>query len=172
MKPLSAWLVLTLLSCGQAMNQNPNQLAAPGTFLITAEEIEKSGASTAWQVLRQHAPMLTMREDGNGRPQSMGRRGRSSFLPDEAPIILLDAVRVPDFHALDTIEAHAILTILTYEGVEGTTYYGTDAVSGVIVIQDEGRAPVVAGGEGAASLSPPGALRTRFQPTVAGLYRP
>ncbi len=135
MKALPAWLVVTALSCGPAMNQNANQLAAPGTYLITAEQIEKSGASTAWQVLRQHAPMLTMREDGNGRPQSMGRRGRSSFLLDEAPMILLDGVRVPDFHALDTIEAHAILTILIYDGVEGTTYYGTDAVSGVIVIK-------------------------------------
>jgi outer membrane cobalamin receptor len=135
MKALPPLLLGILLSCGQAMNRNANQLAAPGTFLITAEEIEKSGASTAWQVLRQHAPMLTMREDGNGRPQSMGRRGRSSFLLDEAPMILLDGVRVPDFHALDTIEAHAILTILIYDGVEGTTYYGTDAVSGVIVIK-------------------------------------
>ena len=135
MKALPAWLVVTALSCGPAMNQNANQLAAPGTYLITAEQIEKSGASTAWQVLRQHAPMLTMRADGNGRPQSMGRRGRSSFLLDEAPMILLDGVRVPDFHALDTIEAHAILTILIYDGVEGTTYYGTDAVSGVIVIK-------------------------------------
>lgn len=135
MKALLPLLLGILLNCGQAVNQNANQLAAPGTFLITAEEIEKSGASTAWQVLRQHAPMLTMREDGNGRPQSMGRRGRSSFLLDEAPMILLDGVRVPDFHALDTIEAHAILTILIYDGVEGTTYYGTDAVSGVIVIK-------------------------------------
>ena len=42
---------------------------------------------------------------------------------------------MPDFHALDTIEAQSILTILIYDGVEGTTYYGTDAVSGVIVIK-------------------------------------
>lgn len=135
MKALLLSLTVALAGCGPAANRNTDTAAAPGTFLITAEQIEKSGANTAWQVLKQHAPMLTMREDRNGRPQSMGRRGRSSFMLDEAPMILLDGVRVPDFHALDAIEAHSILTILIYDGVEGTTYYGTDATSGVILIK-------------------------------------
>jgi len=135
MKALPSLLLVGLLGCGPAMNRNASSLAAPGTLLITAEQIEKSGASTAWQVLKQNAPMLTMREDQNGHPQSMGRRGRSSFVLSEAPIILLDGVRVPDFRSLDVIDAQTIFTILIYDGVEGTTYYGTDAVSGVIVIQ-------------------------------------
>ena len=135
MKALTASLLVALASCGPAVNQNDNTRAAPGTFLITAEQIEKSGAHTAWQVLKQHAPMLTMREDRNGRPVSIGRHGRASFLLDEAPIILLDGVRVPDFHSLDAIDAQSIFTILIYDGVEGTTYYGTDAVSGVILIR-------------------------------------
>jgi outer membrane cobalamin receptor len=135
MKALLLSLALAVAGCGPAANQNADTVAAPGTFLITAEQIEKSGANTAWQVLKQRAPMLTMREDRNGRPQSMGRRGRSSFMLDEAPMVLLDGVRVPDFHALDAIDARSILTILIYDGVEGTTYYGTNAVSGVIVIK-------------------------------------
>ena len=108
MKALTASLLVALASCGPAVNQNDNTRAAPGTFLITAEQIEKSGAHTAWQVLKQHAPMLTMREDRNGRPVSIGRHGRASFLLDEAPIVLLDGVRVPDFHSLDTIDAQSI----------------------------------------------------------------
>lgn len=135
MKALPASLLLAVLGCGPATNQNGSNLAAPGTFLITAEQIEKWGAQTAWQVLKQGAPMLTLQEDRNGHPTGMGRRGRSSFLLDEAPMIMLDGVRVPDFHALDTIEAQSILTILIYDGVEGTTYYGTDAASGVILIK-------------------------------------
>lgn len=135
MKALLLSLTVAVGGCGPAANQAADTAAAPGTFLITAEQIEKSGANTAWQVLKQHAPMLTMQEDRNGRPQSMGRRGRSSFMLDEAPMILLDGVRVPDFHALDAIDAHSILTILIYDGVEGTTYYGTDATSGVILIK-------------------------------------
>ena len=134
MKALTASLLVALASCGPAVNQNGNTPAAPGTFLITAEQIEKSGATTAWQVLKQRAPMLTLREDRNGRPQSMGRRGRSSFVLDEAPMVMVDGVRVPDFHALETIDAHSINSIVIYDGVEGTTYYGTGAASGVIVI--------------------------------------
>ena len=135
MKALPASLLLAVLGCGHATTHtaaaNP---PAPGTFLITEEQIEKSGAHTAWQVLKQDAPMLTLREDASGRPASMGRRGRSSFLLDEAPMIMLDGVRVADFHALQTMDAQSIFSILIYDGVEGTTYYGTGAVSGVIVI--------------------------------------
>jgi len=72
------------------------------------------------------------------RPSSslpLGRRGRTSFLLDDAPTILIDGVRVPDFRALDDIDAQSILTIYIYDGIEGTTYYGTNSGSGVIVIQ-------------------------------------
>ena len=135
MKASHAALAALLLGCGPAVQKETPLGLPPGTFLITAEQIEKSGANTAWQVLKQHAPMLTMREDRNGHPVSIGRRGRSSLVLDEAPVILLDGVRVPDFHALDMIEAQSILLILIYDGVEGTTYYGTDAVSGVVLIK-------------------------------------
>ena len=107
----------------------------PGTFTITAEQIERSGARTAWQVLKQHAPMLEAREDRNGRPASLGRRGRASLSLDDSPAILVDGVRIPDFRALDDIDAQSILAIYIYDGIEGTTYYGTNSVSGVILIK-------------------------------------
>jgi len=135
MNALPASFIVVLLGCGPAAQSASKDLPRAGTVLITAEQIEKWGAQTAWQALKRGAPMLTLQEDRSGRPRSMGRRGRSSFVLDEAPIILLDGVRVPDFHALDTIEGQSILSILIYDGVEGTTYYGTDAVSGVIAIK-------------------------------------
>ncbi len=135
MKGLTVSLLLgAVLGCGPAIASTSSTLPA-GMFLITADQIERSGAQTAWQVLQRQAPMLSMREDQYGRPASMGRRGRSSFLLDEAPMILLDGVRLGDFRALDSIDAHSILAIFVYNGVEGTTYYGTDAVSGVILIK-------------------------------------
>lgn len=135
MKALPASLLLALVGCGPATNQNGSNLLAPGTFLITAEQIEKTGARTAWQVLKQNAPMLQTAEDRNGRPTKLGRRGRTSFLLDEAPTILLDGVRIPDFRSLDDIDAQSILAIYIYDGIEGTTYYGTNSGSGVIVIK-------------------------------------
>jgi len=135
MKALTASLVVVLLGCGPAAQHGTKRDVPPGTFTITAEEIEKSGAHTAWQVLKRHAPMLQAQDDRNGRPASLGRRGRASFYLDDSPAILLDGVRLPDFRALEDIDAQSILLIYIYDGIEGTTYYGTNSVSGVILIK-------------------------------------
>ena len=135
MKALTASLVVVSLGCGSAVQSTETLPTPPGAFLITAEQIRKSGAHTAWQVLKQSAPMLQTSEDPNGRPAKLGRRGRASFLLDEAPTVLLDGVRIPDFRALDDIDAPSISTIYIYDGIEGTTYYGTNSGSGVIVIK-------------------------------------
>ncbi|HYU01208.1 MAG TPA: Plug domain-containing protein [Gemmatimonadales bacterium] len=107
----------------------------PGVQVITAEQIARSGASTAWDVLKREAPTLTLRDTRGGRPGSAGRRGRSSIVLQDAPLVVLDGVRLTDFRALDGIPAATILTISIYNGIEGTTFYGTNAVSGVIVIK-------------------------------------
>jgi hypothetical protein len=135
MKALTASLLALSLGCGQAAKNTDSKLNPPGTFLITAEQIEKSGARTAWQALKQNAPMFQTAEDRNGRPAKLGRRGRTSFLLDDAPTVMLDGVRIPDFRTLDDIDAQSILTIYIYDGIEGTTYYGTNSGSGVIVIK-------------------------------------
>jgi outer membrane cobalamin receptor len=141
MKPLVASLVGVLLGCGPRVSSNSASLPAPGTFLITAEQIERSGVHTAWDVLKHDAPMLLLREDRNGDPASISRRGRTSFLLEEAPLVMLDGVRVPDFRALASIEAASITSITIYDGVESTTYYGTGAVAGVIAIKTKDGRP-------------------------------
>ena len=138
MKALTASFVVLLLGCGPAAQRATHSDLPPGTFTITAEQIEKSGARTAWQVLKQRAPMFQTSEDRNGRPSKIGRRGRASFLLDESPTILVDGVRVPDFRALDDIDAQSILTIYIYDGIEGTTYFGTNSGTGAIVIKTKG----------------------------------
>ncbi len=142
MKAFPTSLVVALVACGPAVKHDVTARQPSGTFLITAEQIEKTGArtawqvlNTAWQVLKQSAPMLQTSDDRNGRPAQLGRRGRTSFLLDDAPTILLDGVRIPDFRALDDIDAQSILSIYIYDGIEGTTYYGTNSGSGVIVIR-------------------------------------
>jgi hypothetical protein len=135
MKALTASLVAVSLGCGPAVKSTDTLSTPPGAFLITAEQIQKTGARTAWQVLKQSAPMFQTSEDRNGRPAKLGRRGRASFLLDDAPAILLDGVRLPDFRTLDDIDAPSILSIYIYDGIEGTTYYGTNSGSGVIVIK-------------------------------------
>ena len=123
-----------LAGCAHGTSQNRPSTPA-GPTVITSEQIERSGANTAWDVLKREAPMLTLRDDRNGRPARMGRRGRSSLLLDEAPVVVVDGVRLTTFKDLDRIPASTILLITVYTGIDGTTYYGTNAVSGVVVIE-------------------------------------
>jgi len=130
--PLS--LLVAAVGCASATRE-PTAHLPPGGVLITQVQIEKSGGHTAWEVLKRTAPMLTFRESRSGRPSSLGRRGPSSISLNDPPLIILDGVRESDFRVLDNVPATTILSIYILTGIEGTTYYGTDAVSGVIVIR-------------------------------------
>src|SRR5712692_10204981 len=118
--------VVFAASCATRAHRLPE--TQPGVQVITAEQIARSGANTAWDVLKREAPMLRLRENRNGRPTAAGRRGPASILLEDAVVVVLDGVRLPDFRELDGIPAATILTISIYTGIEGTTYYGTNAV--------------------------------------------
>ena len=120
-------------SHGNAAQSRPGP--SNGSRLITAEQIERSGSHNAWEVLKHEAPMLTLEEDRNGRPVRMQWHGRSSIYLEDAPVVVLDGVRVPDWKVLSQIPAGQIQSINILSGIEGTTYYGTNAVSGVIEIR-------------------------------------
>ena len=135
-------LLPLVVGCGASARQSGSGSLPPGAFLITAEQIERSGARTAWQVIRQSAPMLLAEEDENGRPAKLTRRGRSSFKLNDAPAVMIDDVRMPDFRNLDAVDATSINAIYILDGIEGTTYYGTNSGSGVILIKTKtGRNP-------------------------------
>ncbi len=125
--------VVSAAACATHAHRPPD--TQPGVQVITAEQIARSGGNTAWDVLKREAPMLRLRENRNGRPTAAGRRGPASILLEDAVVVILDGVRLPDFRALDGIPAVTIFTISIYTGIEGTTYYGTNAVSGVVVIE-------------------------------------
>jgi len=104
-------------------------------ILITEERIARSGALNAWEALKRLAPQFRYGEKRDGRPTSLERRGRSSILLDDAPRVFVDGADVVDFRSLTQIPASTILSIEILGGIEGTTYYGSNAVSGVILIR-------------------------------------
>ena len=110
------------------------QLGPDGQDIITEEQIIASGARTAWEVLRRSAPYLNMSERGNGAPAMMRRRGRSSIILNDAPVVMVDGVRLSDFRNLDQIPANTIDHIVVMRGIDATTYYGTNAGGGVVLI--------------------------------------
>lgn len=110
-------------------------------ILITEEMIARSGGQTAWDVLKREAPQLTYGERRNGQPSKLERRGTASFVLNDAPLIFVDGAQWVDFQGLQTIPASTVHSIEILNGLDGTTHYGSNAVSGVIVIttKDGGR---------------------------------
>jgi outer membrane cobalamin receptor len=125
---------ILVLGCAHGGSKSHAPLSPDGQDIISEAEITASGARTAWEALRRTAPYLNMGERGNGTPAMMHRRGRSSILLSDAPIVMVDGVRLSDFRNLDQIPANTIDHIVVMRGIDATTYYGTNAVGGVVLI--------------------------------------
>jgi outer membrane cobalamin receptor len=128
---------VSFLSTLIALGCHPAKLTPQGDtdrIVITEAMIARSGGQTAWEVLRREAPQLTFRER-NGQATGMTRRGRSSFVLNDSPMVIIDGARNLDIKALQSLPASTLMRIEVLTGQEGTTYYGTDAVGGVIIIK-------------------------------------
>lgn len=103
-------------------------------IVITQAMIERSKGKTAWEVLKIEMPDLTYGEKASGEPVKLERRGKSSFLLTDTPMIYLDGLRLTDLKNLQQIDASTLRRIEILNGIDGTTYYGTDAEGGVILM--------------------------------------
>lgn len=129
---LALSLAIPLAACSSGRSDAETGPRSAG--LITAAQIEASGARTAWEAVVYTVPYVVTDEDRNGNPVNMMRRGRSSPTLSDLPVVLVDNVRLPDFRVLDLMPAGEIESIQLLNGIDGTTFYGTDAGSGVIKI--------------------------------------
>ena len=106
--------------------------------VITEEQIAESEASTMWEALQRTVRYARFQESGTGSPQRIHRRGFSSLSLTEDMPIYIDRVRVRDMRLLDSLPASNIERIQVLSGVHATTYYGTNAGDGVILIRTRG----------------------------------
>lgn len=106
--------------------------AGSSLVVIDAARIERSGARTAWEALRIAFPNMSMRESGSGTPIGIARHGRSSIHLSSAPLVIVDFVPIADIRVLRHIAASDLLSIELLNGIDATTYYGTNAGGGVI----------------------------------------
>jgi len=102
--------------------------------IISREDIAETGARTMWEALQRTVKYTMFQEDGRGTPERVRRRGASSIvLSDDMPIFV-DNVRIADVVMLSQMNAVDIEYIQALNGVYATTYYGTNAGDGVILI--------------------------------------
>jgi outer membrane cobalamin receptor len=135
---MRASFVLLLGSLAACQSIHPSAVVPHndgGRILITEEMIARSGGQTAWEVLRREAPQISYHETRSGQATGMTRRGRGSITLNDAPMLFVDGVRNPDFRSLQQLPASILLSIEVLTGADGTTYYGTDAEGGVILVR-------------------------------------
>ena len=96
--------------------------------VITAAQIDSSGARTAWDAVRKLLPQL------NVGPGTINHRGQSSVVLTDAVLVVLDGARLADYHALADIPAYEVESIRFISGIRGTTRYGLNSGDGVLVI--------------------------------------
>jgi outer membrane cobalamin receptor len=138
MRPTAGFLLLAssllAVACVHGV-RHAHTAAKPIGLYIDEDRIQRSGGATAWDVLKREAPVMTFREDRNGQPSRLGRRGRASIVLQDSPLVFLDGVRMEDFRVLADLPAATLQDIWVLNGIDGTTYYGTDAVAGVILVR-------------------------------------
>jgi outer membrane receptor for ferrienterochelin and colicin len=84
--------------------------------------------------MQQTVKYIIFDETSRGQPDRIRRRGASSLLLFEDMPVFLDDIRIIDILDLDKIPAAQIARIRVLNGIDATTYYGTGAGDGVILI--------------------------------------
>jgi outer membrane cobalamin receptor len=123
---------LAVASCRPRQN-TPLPDRSKGT-LITAADVERTGATTVWEALQRTVRYTHFQESGRGNPERVRRRGTSSINLLEDTPIMMDNVRVMDIRLLDQIPSREIDFIQVLSGIDATTYYGTNSGDGIILI--------------------------------------
>lgn len=128
----AAWLLAACGSHAAREEARPSQLS--GQY-VTAEQIRATGASSAWEALKY--TVRTHRfTDYHGVPTRIqSDRGQGSMVLREDPLVFLDGARLTDITILRMIPANNLYSIQVLTGPDATTYYGTSAVAGVILLE-------------------------------------
>jgi outer membrane cobalamin receptor len=125
-------LALTFAACHPHLTPGGGA-PGPATRVIEAAQIRRSGAHSAWEALYLNIPNISFRKTGRGA--QMSRHGRSSLVLGDAPIVVLDNVRLSTgLSVLRDIPAEELFRIEVFSGIDATTYYGTNAGDGVILL--------------------------------------
>jgi len=128
--------------CGPAIHP-AHGYAPPGEQLILADEIERSGATTAWEVLLRSSHVSTT-STADGEPSRMWMRGRGSLYLRETPIVVVDGVESVDIQILSQIRADRIAWIRILTASASAARFGTDGGAGAVIVQTWGAEQEVA----------------------------
>lgn len=129
-------LALAASACGTPRSSVDIDVPRPGGQFVTAERIRQTGAGTAWEALKFTVRTHRFAEDNRGNPiRISAHRGQGSLVLREDPLVFLDGARLTDITILRMIPANNLFSIQVFTGPDATTYFGTSAVAGVILLE-------------------------------------
>jgi hypothetical protein len=117
---------------------NAGGVASASGRVVSAEQIARMNATTAWEVVRRSGFMVSASPDNQGRARTLkSRRGRSSIVlaNSDTPLVVLDGVRTRDFRVLDQVPARTLLYVRYLSAIEATVEQGTNAGGGLVEVR-------------------------------------
>jgi hypothetical protein len=135
-----AQAVLVVMCCAACHPSAPGLTPVhmnDGSRWLTPDLIAHASSTNAWDLLRECNTGYRLVESANGNAVKLTtRRGRSSFLLADADriVVVVDGMRINDARYLRQIPTSTVLTIQMLSGIDGTTYFGTNAGAGVILV--------------------------------------
>ena len=133
----SALVAAAIVSVGCARGPHSRAYQPPGEQLILPDEIAKSGATDAWDVVRRLTHLSTATTVA-GEPSRMYRRGHGSLVIRETPLVEVDGVQSTDIKVLTQVRAEQIAWMRVLTGTASSTRYGTRGGAGAVIVQTLG----------------------------------
>lgn len=128
---LPALLPLLLVGCASGGDHAADRPATGDPGLVTQQEIQASGARTAWDALRLTVG-LHIRTDRSGNPVSMRHRGHRTILGPEAPLLVVDGAVLGDVRHLEEMPVDDLVSIQVRSPSYAVARYGSLAQAGVV----------------------------------------
>jgi hypothetical protein len=125
-------LTLALAAC-QSLPPNAARPPRHDARLITREDIQRSGATDAWDALKRSGNFMSMKE-GRGGDLRVAQRGRSSIVLSDEMMLVVDDVVQTDLSALRLIPAQSVDWMRILTGSDATQRYGTPGANGAILV--------------------------------------
>lgn len=103
--------------------------SGPPKRVITAAEIQQSGATNAWEVLERSGTSLEIADE------RMPKRERSRLELMDLPRVVVDGIQMLEVRLLRDIPAHLISRIRILSGFRGDPVYNSGSANDIIVIE-------------------------------------
>lgn len=103
--------------------------SGPPKQVITAAEIQDSGATNAWEVLERNGASLQLADE------RMPERERKRLELTDLPRVVVDGIQMLEVRLLRDIPAHLISRIRILSGFRGDPVYNTGSANDIIVIE-------------------------------------